>query len=711
MQGSCKVSEHVRFLFKTLFIVLLAAFLLAVGARSAFAQETGGLTAGSKAVSVSTQQDLTAADGASANTGKGDLAPGTYYFRSSYANTKVIGLAKAKKTNGINVMANNVSGAKSQQWAVSIDAKGYAKVKNVATGRLLSITEDKAKAGAKAVQWAAKSKKNLGQRWIIKKQGSGYVICSALNRKLVVTAKGKKADKSLELVLQKRSNGKRQVFLAISSVPVIAEPGQQTVADGTYIMSLAAGPKLAVTIEASSKKTKANAQMWTAGGIAGQTFRIAYDGAGYYTVRNVNSNKLLAVSRACSVPGINVAQYAPVSAELSKWRIDVANGGYRFINKATGLALAASASSAKNGTDIRGWTPGNDATQVFTLVSPRDFKPTFSGAYYITMSANQNRVIEPKDAKRYNNVRAQVYKKRTNNTNVQKYQLVNTGDGKYFIQNVATKRVLGLASKSKKSGIAIMLSENNKSMTQKWDIIFNEDLSLSFKNAYSGMMLTVADGKTANKTKVKAQAASETLAAAQKFWLQGTAKAKEPVTIGVPCYNQNPQLPTGCESVALTNALRYWGYKLAKTTIADSWMPYGSDGVYNFIGNPRNSSGWIICAPGMTNTANRFLDSKDSKVSAENVTDTNLKGLREYLDMGYPVIVWTTIGMGSPGSATYKHGYTLRYNNHCVVLTGYNPITGDYQVADSLAGTVWRDGGRFASLYRRMGSQAVVLSN
>ena len=36
------------------------------------------------------------------------------------------------------------------------------------------------------------------------------------------------------------------------------------------------------------------------------------------------------------------------------------------------------------------------------------------------------------------------------------------------------------------------------------------------------------------------------------------------------------------------------GFKLKKTTIASKWMPYGSNGVYNFIGSPYNSSGWII---------------------------------------------------------------------------------------------------------------------
>ena len=39
--------------------------------------------------------------------------------------------------------------------------------------------------------------------------------------------------------------------------------------------------------------------------------------------------------------------------------------------------------------------------------------------------------------------------------------------------------------------------------------------------------------------------------------------------VDVPCYSQYPELPTGCESVALTNLLNYYGFGLGKKIIAD----------------------------------------------------------------------------------------------------------------------------------------------
>ena len=51
--------------------------------------------------------------------------------------------------------------------------------------------------------------------------------------------------------------------------------------------------------------------------------------------------------------------------------------------------------------------------------------------------------------------------------------------------------------------------------------------------------------------------------------------------VDVPCYSQYPELPTGCEWVALTNLLNYYGFGLGKTIIADYYLPKGSNG--NFV--------------------------------------------------------------------------------------------------------------------------------
>lgn len=48
-------------------------------------------------------------------------------------------------------------------------------------------------------------------------------------------------------------------------------------------------------------------------------------------------------------------------------------------------------------------------------------------------------------------------------------------------------------------------------------------------------------------------------------------------------------------------------------------------------------------------------------------------------------------------------------NTHTVVISGYDYKNNNVLVSDSLVGTVWRNASDFASIYYRMGSQAVVI--
>lgn len=329
------------------------------------------------------------------------------------------------------------------------------------------------------------------------------------------------------------------------------------------------------------------------------------------------------------------------------------------------------------------------------------------GIFFIHIGYNADALVGMSADNRVNNVPVVVCPKK--NTNLRRFQLVSTGiRGEYFIKNVATGRLMTVDTNTA-SGSGVTMQTDNAWDSQKWAVTVNADNTVSFTNILTKTMLTVAGGTPISGVALNLQKAEANTS--QRFSLIATKRNKnEKVQINVPCKKQNPQLPTGCESVALVNALNYWGFHLSKTSIAKKWMPYGRNGVYNFIGNPRNSSGWIICAPGIAKTANKFLKSKNSNIKAIVVKGKGIKKLRKYLDQGYPVIVWTTIGMGDPGRlVTYRSGYPLRYNNHAVVLSGYNPKTGAYKVSDSLRGKVWRSSKRFTYLYNKMGKQAVVL--
>ena len=188
--------------------------------------------------------------------------------------------------------------------------------------------------------------------------------------------------------------------------------------------------------------------------------------------------------------------------------------------------------------------------------------------------------------------------------------------------------------------------------------------------------------------------------------------------VDVPCYLQYPELPTGCESVALTNLLNYYGFGLGKTIIADYYLPKGSNGnfVTDFDGNPRRSSGGLMgcVAPAITIAGNNFLRAAGSIMQAKDVSFSSISSIKNRLTCGQPVEMWNTEWGSWPGgryaARWYNgHSYGLWGGNHAVVLKGYDDEQGIVYLSDSINGNVTRNAQVFFGTWQQMDSQAVVI--
>ena len=188
--------------------------------------------------------------------------------------------------------------------------------------------------------------------------------------------------------------------------------------------------------------------------------------------------------------------------------------------------------------------------------------------------------------------------------------------------------------------------------------------------------------------------------------------------VDVPCCSQYPELPTGCESVALTNLLNYYGFGLGKTIIADYYLPKGSNGnfVTAFDGNPRRSSGGLMgcVAPAITIAGNNFLRAAGSIMQAKDVSFSSISSIKNRLTCGQPVEMWNTEWGSWPGgryaARWYNgHSYGLWGGNHAVVLKGYDDERGIVYLSDSINGNVTRNAQVFFGTWQQMDSQAVVI--
>ena len=615
------------------------------------------------------------------------LPDGVYTVKAASASNTAVDVAGGTTANGGNVLTWSPSGAAWQAWYLAYDMKGYYTITSVNSGRQL------APAAAYSLNGINVGQYSLGNadlaKWIITSVGSGqYALVNKATGTYLNVAS-----------VAKNNSGNIQMGADSQKFTLSA---QTVIPSGAVVIEAAANTHLALDVYNNSVAKNAKLGTYTSNGGLNQRFLVTQANGGY-TIRPFNSRMYLTASSS----GVLIQEPARANMQNQIWKINASQGLVTFVNASTGKAIAISGNAAKASATITTTSAANNSTpQRFYM---RAVAAVSNGTYYIGLSSNQSTVFDVQGANRKDMANVELWQK--NNGNNQKFTITGLGGGLYKISNVATGRVFDVTGASTKAGANVEMYKWNGGNNQKWKIEFNSDFSLKITNAQTGFSLDTAKSSTAKGANVIVNTVNGK-SATQKIWITDAAKSAEIVQIGVPCYLQNPELPTGCESVALTNALRYWGYGLSKTTIADAYMPYGDNGVYNFIGNPRNYSGWIICAPGITNTAKSYISRNGGTVVARNVTGTPLSSLRGYLDKGQPVIVWTTIDMEEPGGVEwYSDGYPLRSHNHTVVLTGYNPFNGDYQVADSLAGTVWRNGGAFERLYNLMGKQAVVLEN
>ena len=188
--------------------------------------------------------------------------------------------------------------------------------------------------------------------------------------------------------------------------------------------------------------------------------------------------------------------------------------------------------------------------------------------------------------------------------------------------------------------------------------------------------------------------------------------------VDVPCYIQYPELPTGCESVALTNLLNYYGFGLSKTTIAGHYLPlsWSNNFVTAFAGDPFTGTGGFngCVAPAIVIAGNNYLSAAGSSLRAVDVSFSSIPALKSRLSCGQPIEVWNTEWGGYPGgryaASWYNgHSYGLWGGNHAVVLKGYDDEEGIVYVSDSISGDVTRDAKVFFSTWQMMDSQAVAI--
>ena len=185
--------------------------------------------------------------------------------------------------------------------------------------------------------------------------------------------------------------------------------------------------------------------------------------------------------------------------------------------------------------------------------------------------------------------------------------------------------------------------------------------------------------------------------------------------IELSLFSQNPELPSGCESVSLAMVLNYYGFNLGKTEISDKYMIYGDNFVTTYEGNPYSKTGGAIYAPGLANVANIIIAEKESTLTASDVSGTDFDELiTKYVYDYVPVIIYTTTDYGKVNyydavrSYNGKEYHAVR-RGHCVVLAGYDETDNCVILYDPISGIIKVDKQKIKDIYDDFYKMAVVV--
>ena len=150
-----------------------------------------------------------------------------------------------------------------------------------------------------------------------------------------------------------------------------------------------------------------------------------------------------------------------------------------------------------------------------------------------------------------------------------------------------------------------------------------------------------------------------------------------------PSFNQYPNYPTGCESVALTLLLNYYGVSVSVSDVianlskedlpfSENGILYGGNPEKGFVGDPYSSNGYGVYESPIGNVSNMY---KGGVISRSGVPFSEVLN---FVSQNKPVVVWTSMGLSVPyisSSWIYKptgEKISWKANEHAVVLIGYN---------------------------------------
>lgn len=467
--------------------------------------------------------------------------------------------------------------------------------------------------------------------------------------------------------------------------------------EGIYTFTSCISDNAAIDVPSFSKAVNARLQIYYSNKSLAQKWRAVKQQDDTFCFQSLNSGLWL---------GADSSEYVCQKSSKEKWNIEISRGYFKLVHVKSNKVLDLHGASVSPHNSIDIYTDNDTNAQRWNLMRVNILDYSTNS---IRPVANISKAIDIQSGLFQDEVPAQTYQ--FNNSGAQSFVIVNNSDGTVSFRCAKTKKCLDLKYGMTVPGQPIIQYEQNGSVPQRWYPDLTDDCKLIFRSSINRDFVMDA-GACQDWSPLVVQKYSNK--ASQKFELVYSDYPEVNFSANCPYISQNPELPWGCESVALTQLLYGMGYDCGKTFIANCYISYSTwDFVYHFAGDPFNATGiGSTMPPCITNAGNGFLhDNGGTRFSFINGTGTSMWTLIDRAKAGYPSVVWTTIGF-TPAVEKWGQvidGYQVYRNLHAVCLCGYDAASDCVLVCDSLAGKVWRSRGLFEDIYNRAGQYSVYL--
>lgn len=431
--------------------------------------------------------------------------PDGEYVLTSQVSGKALDVADASVSNAANVQQYQPNGTLGQKFRLTYDSStGYYTVLGAPSGMALDVSWGLDVNGANVQMYTPNG--SLGQKWAIAENDDGtFTFRSAVGGRALDVAWGSTANGANVQIYTWNSAKKAQKW-------TLSDQGAWDIPEGVYniVSSLNTGNAVAVTggrgnaanVATATSSAKAWSQKWV----------FAKADGGYYTVRNLDSLKMLDIANGAAANGTNVQQYRQNGKDWQLWKLELTPGGIVFRSKANPqYVLDIVDANANAGANVQMHGVNGSKAQMFRLRSVRaiDDNTTFT-----VKNISSGKALDIAGSSRANGAAAQLND--AGNAASQKFRAKSAGGNAYYLVNVNSQKCFDVSTSTRTK---LQQWEGLSGKDKQWSMALDYKTGTFFiQSAFTGKYLDGTGGKLALQDKADADA--------QRFALTPTSTFK-----------------------------------------------------------------------------------------------------------------------------------------------------------------------------------------